>query len=167
MRKKFLIAYEIVVWTLVVLCAIMISSMSSQNAEESTSLSFEVTDVIVRIISPDAQIDRNEAEYLEKNNLVRQLAHAAEYALLGFLLLTVFAPFKSGVWKKLLIAIGVCAIFACFDEWRQSFVDGRGSEITDVLTDIAGSLAGCLAALAVRGVLLLAANKGAFWRLRD
>lgn len=167
MNKKALTIYEITAWLLVALCVAAIMSLSSQDGEQSQALSYEVTDVVIKLTKPDGPIDRSASDYLQKHDLIRKLAHACEYALLGFFLMAAIAPFKPSLWKKILLAVGLCVVLACVDEWRQSFVSGRGGEFADVLTDTAGALTGCTVALAARGVLLLAAERGAFWRMRE
>jgi VanZ family protein len=66
--------------------------------------------------------------------LLRKLAHAAEYALLGFFLLR--AVGREGV------AAGLGIAYAVTDEIHQSFVEGRHGAWYDVAVDAAGVLAG-------------------------
>jgi VanZ family protein len=61
---------------------------------------------------------------------LRKLAHAAEYAVLGALL--VRATGRSG----LAFALGV--LYAMSDEWHQTFVSGRMGSPVDVAIDAVG-----------------------------
>ena len=38
----------------------------------------------------------------------------------------------------------ICFVYACSDEWHQTFVPGRAGQFRDVLLDTAGSLTGLL-----------------------
>ncbi|MDK8183442.1 VanZ family protein [Paenibacillus sp. UMB4589-SE434] len=69
---------------------------------------------------------------------IRKGAHVAEFALLCFLILkTLYATSLSAISA---VAIGGIATFlyACSDEWHQSFVPGRTGHFQDVLVDSIG-----------------------------
>ena len=42
-----------------------------------------------------------------------------------------------------LVAIGICFLYACTDEYHQLFIEGRAGQFTDVLIDTAGASLGC------------------------
>ena len=69
--------------------------------------------------------------------VLRKLAHTAEYAILGALLLR--ATRRPG------IALGLAALYAISDEVHQHFVEGRHAAALDVLIDATGALVGVLA----------------------
>ena len=65
--------------------------------------------------------------------------HVLEFALLTWLafhgaLKGLKWPFK----KSLLTAVLAAFFYACFDEWHQTFVPGRGGLVSDVLIDCLG-----------------------------
>jgi VanZ family protein len=66
--------------------------------------------------------------------LLRKLAHAAEYAVLGLLLLRALG--------RELPAVAIGIAYAVTDEVHQSFVEGRHGAVYDVLVDAAGVLIG-------------------------
>jgi VanZ family protein len=66
--------------------------------------------------------------------LLRKLAHAAEYAVLGLLLLRALG--------RALPAVAVGIVYAVTDEVHQSFVAGRYGAAYDVLVDGVGVLVG-------------------------
>ncbi|HSL20923.1 MAG TPA: VanZ family protein [Vicinamibacterales bacterium] len=77
-------------------------------------------------------------------------AHGGEYAVLGVLLLRAAAR---GRWSDVTLravglAVALSAAYAATDEWHQSFVPGRGSEVRDVAWDVAGASAAAGAAWA-------------------
>lgn len=69
--------------------------------------------------------------------LLRKLAHAAEYALLGLLLA------RAAGRPALAFALG--ALYAVGDEVHQTFVPGRAGSPLDVLLDAAGVALGVVA----------------------
>lgn len=66
--------------------------------------------------------------------LLRKLAHAAEYAVLGLLLLRALG--------RELPAVAIGIAYAVTDEVHQAFVEGRHGAAYDVLVDAAGVLLG-------------------------
>jgi VanZ family protein len=69
--------------------------------------------------------------------VLRKLAHGAEYAVLGALLVRACGSMP---W-----AIATGALYAVSDEVHQTFVRGRHGAITDVLIDTLGVAVGVLA----------------------
>ena len=67
--------------------------------------------------------------------VLRKLAHAGEYAVLGLLLARAVAELPA-------FALGVA--YAVTDEVHQAFVNGRQAALLDVAIDAAGALAGIL-----------------------
>ncbi|MFH1456519.1 MAG: VanZ family protein [Patescibacteria group bacterium] len=71
-------------------------------------------------------------------------AHLAEYFVLGFLIAGVFEKYT---FKKFILSIIFCLLFGIFDEFYQSFVSFRDTDILDWVFDVAGSLIGIVACL--------------------
>ena len=69
--------------------------------------------------------------------VLRKIAHAAEFAVLGFLLLRAAGGPQ--------VALGLGIAYAVSDEIHQHFVPGRLGSPIDVLIDSVGVLAGVLA----------------------
>ena len=69
--------------------------------------------------------------------ILRKCAHVTEYAILTFLLRRALAA----PW-----AAGVAFLYACSDEYHQSFVVGREGRPRDVAIDTIGIIIGLLAA---------------------
>jgi hypothetical protein len=68
--------------------------------------------------------------------VLRKLAHAAEYAVLGALVARAL-----GSWRGAVL-LGVA--YAVSDEWHQSYVEGRQGTVRDVVVDAAGIAVGVL-----------------------
>jgi VanZ family protein len=66
--------------------------------------------------------------------VLRKLAHAAEYAVLGALLARAIG--------SLPVAALAGVAYAVTDEWHQTFVAGRDGSVRDVLVDAAGVVLG-------------------------
>ena len=69
--------------------------------------------------------------------VLRKLAHAAEYAVLGALLVRAL--------RRPLPAWGLAVLYAISDEVHQTFVAGRRGAPLDVLVDAAGAAVGIAA----------------------
>jgi VanZ family protein len=74
-----------------------------------------------------------------------KLMHVIAYGLLG--LLVCRAVNTLGRWRHrwgALVCFGVAAaaLYGASDEWHQSFVAGRSSEVADLIADVAGGLVG-------------------------
>ena len=72
---------------------------------------------------------------------VRKLAHFTIYFLLGS---CYFLSFKNLSKKEVLISILLTFLYACSDEYHQSFVPGRGPAFKDVLIDTSGGTLGII-----------------------
>jgi VanZ family protein len=74
--------------------------------------------------------------------VLRKAAHAAEYAVLGFLLLRAFGR------ETAALVVGIA--YAASDEIHQHFVPGRQASVLDVLVDSVGVAAGVYAVRRLR-----------------
>lgn len=113
----------------------LIFFFSSQSGEESGELSGFVAAVIEKIPMVGAG--------LQVIN-IRKLAHFSIYLLLG--LLTERAVMLHSGRQSICFgaALLICFLYACSDEFHQSFVPGRGPSFRDVMIDTAGALVGIL-----------------------
>jgi hypothetical protein len=75
--------------------------------------------------------------------VLRKVAHAAEYAVLGFLLLRAVGR------EPAALALGIA--YAASDELHHHFVPGRQGSVLDVLLDTVGVAAGVVAFRALSG----------------
>jgi VanZ family protein len=67
----------------------------------------------------------------------RIVAHFAEYGVLAALWFWALAP-ALGARRAVWAAAAICAVYALSDEYHQRFVEGRDSDLLDVVTDWAG-----------------------------
>ncbi len=66
----------------------------------------------------------------------RVIAHFTEYALLASLWVWALAPSLGR--RAFAAAAAICILYAISDEYHQRFVEGRDSDIVDVLVDACG-----------------------------
>ena len=74
----------------------------------------------------------------------RKVMHASVYFILSILVLYAFMQNKIPDKKVYIITIFLCFLYACSDEFHQTFVDGRTGQFMDVFIDSIGSVIGCL-----------------------
>lgn len=87
--------------------------------------------------------------YSFSHHAIRKLAHLTEFALLGFWLML-----SLWVYTRRLIAfiswpmlIGL--VIAVADEFLQSFIPARSSQVSDIIIDFAGVVVGMMCGLAI------------------
>ncbi|WP_242826127.1 VanZ family protein [Butyrivibrio sp. VCB2006] len=126
----------------------LIFSFSGQDADTSSELSFQVG-VKVFSVANDAfdkgwSMKRIEQLSEKSQYYIRKTAHFTEYFVLA---VTVAFPLYvygiRGIWLVIL-AGGYCIVFAGFDEYHQSFIDGRSPQKKDVLIDSCGVILGVI-----------------------
>jgi len=71
--------------------------------------------------------------------LLKKGGHAIGYALLGLAYFFALPP-RLNPWYRRGLALLMAVLFALSDEYHQSFVEGRGSTLTDVMIDGTGAL---------------------------
>lgn len=77
---------------------------------------------------------------------VDKIEHASEYFVLGLLLALCFqrTPSIGPDWQAWALVLLIGTIYGISDEFHQSFVSGRSSDLLDLLADTAGISVGCL-----------------------
>jgi VanZ family protein len=72
---------------------------------------------------------------------MRVVGHFTEYFLLASLWIWALAPSQGR--RAIAVAAAISILYAITDEYHQRFVEGRVSDVLDVLTDTAGVLVAC------------------------
>lgn len=74
-----------------------------------------------------------------------KIFHIGAYGLLGILCLGAL-PLRSDGYSLRQVALATCiaALYGLSDEWHQSFVPGRSTDILDLAADAVGGLLGAL-----------------------
>ena len=60
---------------------------------------------------------------------------------------------KLKLYEVIVYSILLCIIYACSDEFHQTFIQGRSGEIRDVIIDTLGALTGVLVTILVIKIL--------------
>lgn len=111
----------------------MMFYMSSQPAVESS----EASSKIVNIIS--GRLELSEAKVETLTIIVRKGAHFTEYLILSYLVIMTYGSFYNRKYNFSSILL-VCLVVAVSDEFFQGFIEGRSSEVKDVIIDFSGSI---------------------------
>lgn len=139
---------------LVIIWMVIIFNFSNMDTNESNTKSKDTIEKVVNTTintSNKIGITKEEVnedkikEITEKlNKPLRKCMHASIYLVLALLLLNIFNITKKNITHKYLIIIIICFVYACTDEYHQTFVSGRTGQFIDVLIDTSGSIIGLL-----------------------
>lgn len=132
---------------LTIVTFIAIFMFSSQNGEESGSLSREVARIILDILQISKSLEINEIEILIENIqfIIRKLAHFTIYAIVGINLTGFINTYeKINIKKKIIFILAVGIGYAISDEFHQMFSGGRTPSIRDIGIDSAGVIFGMM-----------------------
>ena len=109
---------------------IFIFIMSHTNGNDSSNQSNFIDQIILRFIN----IDLNTLTFV-----IRKIAHMCEYAIL--FLLIYYGLHKTFKYQYyLLISLILTFLYACSDEFHQTFIPGRSGQFKDVLIDTIGMI---------------------------
>ena len=119
---------------LVIAWMIVIFIFSAMAGDDSANLSSGLLHTILKVIP-------GLAESKTAHLIVRKLAHMTEYAILCGLILNLEYQITNKVkLKQIAIAILGSFLYACTDEWHQTFISGRSGNMLDVGIDTLGAI---------------------------
>ena len=123
---------------------ITIFIFSAQGGDDSGGTSRDTIAFILDKLSITDNMPELEKEQLieDLQTPIRKLAHFSIYCVGGIISFSLANQYDIKLSKKILIAIGICVIYAITDEIHQAFVPGRSCEIRDVLIDSSGAVLG-------------------------
>ncbi len=133
-----------------------IYKLSSMNADNSSDKSTGIIGIFIedtleitnKYGITDSHPDDAKIEKASQllNTPLRKVMHASVYFVLAFMILfiTNYLFHNKKFLISALITILLIIIFAGFDEYHQTFVDGRTGAIKDVLIDTAGGVVGII-----------------------
>ena len=140
MKKKILLYLSIV---LVIIWMGVIFLFSETPSDKSNSSSLKISRFIVEKVYSSKKAIEKEKIAKRFNKPLRKGAHFFIYFMLAIFVNSVVCTRKSKLNICNLISIIFCFIYACSDEFHQSFVLNRSPLIGDVFIDTFGSLIGC------------------------
>ncbi len=134
-----------VLWMTVIFC------FSARPAEVSAKDSCAIGMAIGKVFVPgfsDMSVDEKNAFAAKIDHPVRKIAHATEYAILGFLMAGSCYSGKLEGRQRWIVLFAIpwalATAYATIDEIHQLFVSGRNGQFSDVCLDSVGALAGTL-----------------------
>ena len=152
MKKEILI--KIIGISLVIIWMVIIYMFSNMTGNESNNKSEgTINTVIEKTIDKTNDIGITNKHPSEKkmknlvNNLnypLRKCMHASIYLILCLLVLNILKLFGLNSYKLCFITLFICFLYACIDEYHQTYILGRTGEFKDVLIDMIGSEIGYL-----------------------
>ena len=116
---------------------ILIYLLSAETGDQSGSLS----DGILLSIAKLLKISDTKAFVDTFGFFIRKLAHFSEYFILYILTYECFKEYNCP--KLIVVSVLFCVLYASIDEFHQLFVDGRCSQLSDVIIDSSGSIVSC------------------------
>ncbi len=142
-RKRWL------AWIPAILVMIIIFLFSSENANESSSLSGSLTKSMVEAVIHTANLTVTTAEeerIIESiHTPVRKAGHLSEYTMLGITIAFALIYCHRLKGRRLyLISVCLSILYASSDEFHQFFTPGRSPMVTDVGIDTIGAIIGIL-----------------------
>lgn len=124
------------------LCFGFILFNSSQISTVSNTRSREVVNNLIKAVSKTkaGEILLYKVNETELNLIVRKIAHAFEFFLLGIVLCFTFRYFKIDDNNLLIYTLFTVLFVAVIDEFFQIFIQNRTSSVVDVLIDFGGGI---------------------------
>lgn len=145
---------KIIFWILVIIWMIIIFIFSNMDTNESNNKSkgaiSKVIDDTVQTTNGMGITDKHPSNeklemIVEKLNIpFRKCMHASVFLILAILFINALKTSGLSINKCIILTILLCFIYACTDEFHQTFVEGRTGLFSDVLIDTAGSIVGCI-----------------------
>lgn len=124
---------------------LLVFLFSSQTAAESSRISKKIFEVLGNFYFNMFSCEGTQnisVLFPHGECLIRTAGHVIEYFILGILILLLLRKLRFR--KYVIIAAGICMLYAIGDEIHQFFVPGRGPQVTDVIVDTASSILGII-----------------------
>lgn len=134
------------IWILPAAVAAAIFFFSAQPGDDSSQLSNGFIQSILTAFSRITGIESADVQKLmEMLSLpVRKGAHVTEYIVLYLSLALAMHVSRLREYRWIILSMLITFLYACTDEFHQTFVPGRAGRFTDVLIDCTGALIICI-----------------------
>jgi len=143
-----------------ILIMIAIFIFSSQGADISYKISGNVTEKVQTVIENKPAIINFSGNIIKNLEFkVRKSAHFILYFTLCFFLSADFFEMKFSYKKTILFSVALCFIYACTDEYHQTFIPGRIGRFKDVMLDTCGAFLGCITYFGLNFLFVSIINK--------
>ncbi len=121
----------------------MIFCLSHQTADESSKMSGVIIETAIKLMEPEFDSlseEQQEALIASFQFVVRKLAHFSIFAILGLLSFISIGTYRISMFAKFFFSSLISLLYSISDEYHQLYIDGRSSELRDILIDFCGSL---------------------------
>ncbi len=137
-KKRRLI---LVVWILVMMS--FSSRPATVSAEDSRTFEEAFVELTNELKENDLLISHFKLVNMSPKFVVRKAAHIILYSVLSILVVLGWIFTMKRYWTYI-IAIILCTLYACMDEFYQTFIPGRTGLVSDVFIDSIGIWLGVL-----------------------
>ncbi len=163
MRRKIFLILSLI-WMAVIF--VFSNKTGTESAKTSHKVDIELGKKLISGFKKKSA--KKKKEFVKKiDTMVRKLAHIAEYAILGFLLMGTFYDERQNHRKTFLISWISAIIYAASDEFHQLFVPDRSGRISDVVIDSIGAGFGILGFILILFIISRYSNRRKSARLTD
>jgi len=135
-------------------------NFSDQTDQESLLISDKVL-VVLNLVNHD-EILNETGNYLDYSRIIREVAHLVLYALIALPIFLLSFMITKRIWLSIIITYLLTMVYACYDEFHQEIIDGRGYEWLDIILDFIGC-----SLVALIGSLSLWIDRKTFIRSKD
>lgn len=121
---------------------------SIESNDKSKNVIINVVDTTIDTtnklgITDEHLSEEKKQEFADKLNVpLRKLMHASIYLMLALLLMNALMVSHCKLKLSIVLSIIISFIYACSDEYHQTFVNGRTGNAIDVLIDTFGAIVG-------------------------
>lgn len=144
-RLRVIAIFTTLIWMAVIFRFSMDNAVSSHELSDSCVRIFNKAVLIMTGKDLTLAISPSHYAYIEL--FFRKMAHMFIYFLLSINVMVVLFTFNMKMYWRMSLSLLFCFLYACSDEFHQSFVDGRGASFFDCLIDTSGAFLGLIAAL--------------------
>ena len=143
-RKATIALLFVIIWMGVIfIYSDMESSESNNKSKSIVNETVEKIDIITKASSKTIKRHQSIAFIENSNYIFRKICHACIYLALSILVFHFLICFrKMKLYKYYILCFIICFLYACSDEYHQTFVVGRTGQFSDVLIDSVGALLG-------------------------
>jgi len=138
LNKKYNLRFLFLTFTIIWTAFIFYNSL--QDANESSSATY----AFIRYIAPLLNIFSIDTNSQYFGHFIRKLAHFTEFTIQSVLINITFIKYRVKMKKFYIYTLFFGLLTAVTDEFIQLFSDGRSSQVSDVLLDFSGVVAGLL-----------------------
>lgn len=147
--KKYIKVLRTFLVILIIIWAYLVFYLSSQNGNESSSLSTKIIEFFIK----------DQTLVNELVPIVRKLAHFSEYGLGGILFISLFSTYNWSDRRKIITSILLGVWYAITDEFHQTLIPQRHGGIEDVWIDSLGIMTGVVGMLIIIKIILIIKDK--------